>query len=168
MHEYLVGLHENFLIFLEELDFKFVEFFHRGDLWSKGDFFVINDIHGTGKITITTEDKWVTKKQFDIYESIYDSSTAVSIIDEAKQYVANVVSMLYEPNRDEDFKDRVVDLCNKVINTDPEVEFHPKCPTGIAFCVFCDSEERLPSFEKVQHKEHCAVLLAKEILKEYE
>lgn len=64
--------------------------------------------------------------------------------------------------------DKVKELCNKVINTDPEVEFHPNYTSGIAFCVFCDAEERLPSFEKVQHKEHCAVLLAKEILKVYE
>lgn len=168
MHEYLVELHENFSIFLEELDFKFVEFFHRGDLWSKGDFFVINDIHGTGKVTITTEDKWVTKKQFDIYKSIANSFTAVDVVDEAKQYVANVVSMLYEPNRDEDFKDKVVDLCKKVINTDPEVGFNESYPTGIAFCVFCSAETSLPSFENVRHKEHCAVLLAKEILKAYE
>lgn len=168
MHEYLVGLHGNFSIFLEELGFKFVEFFHRGDLWSKGDFFVINDIHGTGKVAITTEDKWVTKKQYNIYESIYDSSTAVSIIDEAKQYITSAVNMLHKPDCDEDFRDKVAELCNKVINTDPEVDFHASCPAGIAFCVFCDAETRLPIFEKVKHKDHCAVLLAKEILKEYE
>ena len=168
MHEYLVGLHENFSIFLEELDFKFVEFFHRGDLWSKGDFFVINDIHGNGKVTITTEYRWTTKKQFDIYKSIADSSTAVSIINEAKQYVANVVSMLYEPNRDEDLKDKVVDLCKKVINTPPDVDFSPSYVEGIAFCVFCGSDARVSDFENVRHKEYCEVLLAKEILKEYE
>lgn len=64
--------------------------------------------------------------------------------------------------------DKVKELCNKVINTDPEVGFNERYTTGIAFCVFCGAEESLPSFENVRHKEHCAVLLAKEILKEYE
>lgn len=168
MHEYLVGLHENFLIFLEELDFKFVEFFHRGDLWSKGDFFVINDIHGTGKVTITTEDKWTTKKQFDIYESIYDSSTAVSIIDEAKQYITSGVNMLHKPDCNEDFRDKVAELCNKVIDTLPDVHFHASHPEGRAYCVFCYVQEPVPTVKKMKHKEHCAVILAKEILKAYE
>lgn len=182
LNDTIIELADGFEGFLLGNNFEFKIKVGGGDLYVNGDAYVINDLLNSGRVIISYGEKYKLE-EFNISDALLSTTTVEEIVNKAKECISRLIvieamssssvsmegvsSSEYYAKKDE-ISMKVKELCNKVINTDPEVDFHGSCPAGIAFCVFCDAETRLPIFEKVQHKEHCAVLLAKEILKAYE